>query len=213
METSTIEALLERARTGDRTAVGLLLEGQRSALERMLTLRIDGRLRARVDPLDIIQDSFLEASSRLAEYLANPTMPFRLWVRFIATQRLHAIYREHLGAQKRDVRREVPIDGGDYRAWATSEALAAQLVGAFSTPSETVARSELRARLRETLESLDAIDREVIALRHFEQLGNQEIAQILALDESAASKRYLRAMRRLSDRLARIPGMADYPWK
>jgi RNA polymerase sigma-70 factor (ECF subfamily) len=212
MDEDTIAELLERARKGDRAAVGSLFEGQRTRLKRMLALRIDGRLRGRVEPADIIQDAFLEATLRLDDYLRQPMMPFYLWVRFLTTQRLHAIYREHLGAQKRDVRREVALHDAPHPA-ATSEALAAQLLGKLSTPSQTVVRAELRARLRDTLEAMDPGDREVIALRHFEQLGNAETAQLLGIDESAASKRYLRAMKRLREHLARIPGMAEYPWK
>ncbi|MBI4600496.1 MAG: sigma-70 family RNA polymerase sigma factor [Planctomycetes bacterium] len=212
MDESTIADLLERARKGDREAVGALLEGQRARLKRMLALRIDGRLRGRVDAEDIIQDAFLEASIRLGDYLREPSMPFYLWVRFIAVQRLHAVYREHLGAQKRDVRREHVL-GDRCNVEASSEALAAQLLGKLSTPSQRVVRAELRERLRETLESMDPVDQEVIALRHFEHLGNAEAARILGIDESAASKRYVRAMRRLRDLLVRIPGMAEYPWK
>jgi len=212
VEQEQIARLLDQARQGDRHAFGSLLEGQRIRLKRMLSLRIDGRLRGRVDPADVIQDVFLEASQRLIDYLRDPRLPFYLWIRFLAVQRLHAIYREHLGAQKRDARREVSLDGGPHPT-ATSEALAAKLLGKLSTPSQTMARAELSAQLRATLEAMDAGDREIIALRHFEQLGNAEAAQLLEIDESAASKRYLRAMSRLRELLARIPGMADYPWK
>jgi RNA polymerase sigma-70 factor (ECF subfamily) len=212
MDQETIAKLLEQVRGGDRQAIGALLEGQRVRLKRMLALRIDGRLRGRVEAADIIQDAFLEAATRLEEYLRDPRMPFYLWIRFLAVQRLHAVYREHLGAQKRDIRREVAIDNG-FGSAATSEALAARLLGKLSSPSQSMARAELRAQLRATLEAMDPADREVIALRHFEQLGNAETAQILGIDESAASKRYLRAMVRLRELLARIPGMAEYPWK
>jgi RNA polymerase sigma-70 factor (ECF subfamily) len=178
----------------------------------MLAVRIDGRLRGRVEPADIVQDAFLEATLRLDEYLREPTMPFYLWLRFITVQRLHAVYREHLGTQKRDARREVGLYEAPC-AEASSEALAAQLLGKLSTPSQTAMRAEFRARLLETLESMDPADRELIALRHFEQIGNAETAQILGIDESAASKRYVRAMTRLRALLARIPGMAEYPWR
>lgn len=211
MDENTIADLLARARKGDRAAVGTLLEGQRSRLKRMLALRIDGRLRGRVEPADIVQDAFLEATARLEDYLRDPTMPFYLWLRFLTTQRLHAIYREHLGTQKRDARREVGLYEPAFAA--SSEALAAQLLGKLSTPSQTVIRAELRARLLETLESLEPADRELIALRHFEQMGNAETAQLLGIDESAASKRYVRAMSRLRALLDRIPGMSEYPWK
>jgi RNA polymerase sigma-70 factor (ECF subfamily) len=212
MEAASIQGLLDQARQGDRVAVGKLLEDQRGRLERMLSLRIDGRLRGRIDPSDVIQDAFLEASCRLEEYLRDPRMPFYLWVRYIVSQRLHTIYREHLGAQKRDARREISIDQSAGAA-TSSRALAAHLLGTLSTPSQAAVRSELRDRLREAIESMEPFDREVIALRHFEQLGNSEVAQLLGLEEPAASRRYFRAIRRLRDLVARIPGMAEYPWK
>ena len=211
MDHSATTGLLKRAGEGDRSAVGALLEGQRPRLERMLALRLDGRLGGRIDAADVIQDAFLEASRRMPEYFRDPSMPFYLWLRFIVTQRLQAVYRENLGAQRRDLRREVSIDQG-YSGVATSQALAAQLLGTFSTPSQTVMRAELRQRLRETLDAMEPIDREVIALRHFEQLGNVEVAQLLGIDTSTASKRYIRAIRRLRELLSQIPGMDEYPW-
>ena len=211
MDEITISALLARAKDGDRSAVGELFDAQRARLERMLALRIDGRLRGRIEAADVIQDSFVEASRRLDEYLLEPAMPFYLWLRFITVQRLHSVYREHLGAKRRDARREVRLDAGASTG-ATSEALAARLLGKLSTPSRGMMRAELRAQLREILESMDPNDREIIALRHFEQLGNVDASRVLGLEPSAASKRYVRAIRRLRELLARIPGMAEYPW-
>src|SRR5687768_5572566 len=114
MADSEIARQLERARGGDRSAVGALFEGHRVRLERLVTLRLDSRLRGRVDEADVVQDTFLEAGRRIQEYLELPTMPFFLWLRFIANQRLQALCREHLGVRKRDVRREIPIDQGPY---------------------------------------------------------------------------------------------------
>ena len=212
MDENTIAELLERARSGDRKALGALLEGQRPRLERLLALRLDGRLRGRVEPADIIQEAFLEASLRLEAYLRDPTMPFYLWLRFITMQRLQAIYREHLRSQKRDARREVSLDEAPFPE-AGSEALATRLLGNVSTPSQRAMRAEVLLRLRQTLDTMDPDDREVIALRHFEQLGNADVARVLGIQESAASKRYVRAIARLKDLLARIPGMAEYPWR
>jgi RNA polymerase sigma-70 factor (ECF subfamily) len=212
MDQNTIAELLDRTRDGDRSAMGALLEGQRPRLERLLTLRIDGRLRGRVEPADIIQEAFLEASHRLQDYIREQSMPFHLWLRFITMQRLQAAYREHLRSQKRDARREISLDDAPYPE-ASSEALATQLLGNVSTPSQSAMRAEILLRLRQTLESMDVDDREVIALRHFEQLGNSDVARVLGIQESTASKRYVRAIRRLRDLLARIPGMAEYPWR
>ena len=212
MDESEITRQLERARGGNRSALGALFEGHRVRLERLVALRLDRRLRGRVDEADVVQDTFLEASRRVDAYLERPTMPFFLWLRFIANQRLQALCREHLGVRKRDVRREVPIDEAPYPE-ASSEALAAQLLGKLTTPSQAAMRAELKARLSQALDSMDPADREVIALRHFEELGHAEVALVLGIDESAASKRYIRALKRLRAILDRIPGMSELPWK
>jgi RNA polymerase sigma-70 factor, ECF subfamily len=215
MENSEIEVRLERARRGDRGAVSELLEGQRDRLRRVVDLRLDRRLRPRVDPSDVVQDSFLEASRRFDEYLRRPSMPFHLWVRFLTVQRIETLYREHLEAQRRNVRREVRLDGrsgsGSHSA-ASSEVVAAHLLGKRTSPSRAAARAEILARVREALESMDAADREVIALRHFEQLDNAEVALVLHLEESAASKRYIRAIKRLRGLLAGLSGLSDSAW-
>ena len=127
MEESDVQRALERARAGDTGAVGELFERSRGRLERMVSLRLDPRLRKRVDPGDVLQEVFLEATRRLEEYLRRPCMPFYLWLRFLACQRLQALSRVHLGSHLRDVRREVPADLGFPEA--TSEALAVQLMG------------------------------------------------------------------------------------
>ena len=212
MDASEIERNLELARAGDQHAVGALFEGHRERLERLLTLRLDRRLRGRVDAADALQDAFVEATRRLDDYLRSPTMPFYLWLRFIACQRLQALCREHLGTRKRDVRRETPLDDRAFPE-ATSEALAAQLMGKLTSPSQAAMRAEMRVRLRNAIESMDPTLREVIALRHFEDLTNAEAAQVLSLDESTASKRYIRALKRLREILDRVSGVSELPWK
>ena len=203
---------LDRARSGDRSAVGVLLEGHRVRLERMVRFRLDRRLRGRVDEADVVQDTFIEAARRIESYLEQPTISFFLWLRYLATKRLQALWREHLGVRKRDARREVSIVDGGYSE-ATSDALAAQLIGKLTTPSQAAMREEMKTRLTEALESMNPGDREIIALRHFEELAHAEAAQVLGIDESAASKRYLRAIKRLKGILDRIPGMSEFPWK
>jgi RNA polymerase sigma-70 factor (ECF subfamily) len=212
MENAETKRLLERARSGDQSAVGALLEAHRARLQRMVALRLDRRLRGRIDEADVLQDAFLEALRRMDEYLRQPPMPFYLWLRFITGQRLQSLCREHLGAQMRDVRRETPIQRAAYPE-ATSEALAAQLLGKLTTPSEALMRSEMKARLHEALDSMEPFDREIIALRNFEQLGNAEAAQVLGLGVSTASKRYIRAITRLREILEVIPGMSEPSWK
>ena len=132
-------------------------------------------------------------------------MPFFLWLRFLTGQRLLRVHRQHLGAEMRDVGREVSLYRGALPA-ATSAALAAQLLGRDTRPSEAAVRAERSIRLQEALNSMDPLDREVLALRHFEQLSNSEAARVLGLQESAAAKRYVRALKRLREILDGRPG-------
>ena len=171
----------------------------------MVALRLDRRLQGRVDPSDVIQEACLDAARRLPEYHQNPTMPFFLWLRLLAGQRLVDEHRRHLGAAARDAGREISLYRGALPE-TTSAALAAQLLGRLTTPSQAAMRAERKIRLQEALNSLDPIDREVLALRHFEQLSNGEAAAVLGLDKSAASKRYARALIRLKEILASLPG-------
>jgi RNA polymerase sigma-70 factor (ECF subfamily) len=171
----------------------------------MVKLRLDRRLRGRVDASDVLQEAFMEAAERIEQYLREPTMPPFLWLRFITGQRLLRIHRQHLGVQGRDAAREVSLYRGALPS-ASSAALAAQLVGKRSTPSKAAARAETKVRLQEALNRLEELDREVLALRHFEQLSNAEIALVLGIQESAASKRYIRALERLKDQLRKLPG-------
>src|SRR5262245_60640887 len=211
MDSLETEQLLERARQGDELAVGALLQLHRARLRRMVSLRLDDRLRGRVDEEDVLQDVFLEAVNRIQEHMRTPTMPFYLWLRFLTIQRMQALCRENLGIQKRDVRKEWPMDAAPYSA-ATSKALAAHLVGKWTTPSEALLRADLKARLRNALDTMDTLDREVIALRHFEQLSNSEAAQVLGIKPAAASKRYVRALQRLRDILASVGGLSESAW-
>ena len=184
----------------DPEALGALLERDRSRLQRMIRLRLDRRLLRRVDVSDVIQEVHLDAARRIGEYVDGPAMPFYLWVRLLTSQKLIDLYRHHAGAGKRDVRREVSLAPF---VEATSVALAEQLAGTLSTPSRAADRAEVRARVRDALERLEPIDREVLALRHFEQLGNDETAQALGIGVSAASKRYVRALKRLGEALGK----------
>ena len=204
-EASETAGLLRRAAQGDQAAWGALLVRSRDRLRRMVALRLDRRLQGRVDPSDIIQEAYIDASARLAEYARQPDMPFFLWLRFLTGQRLLRVHRQHLGAEMRDVAREVSLYRGALPA-ATSAALAAQLLGRDTRPSEAAVRAERSIRLQEALNSMEPLDREVLALRHFEQLSNGEAARVLGLQESAAAKRYVRALKRLRLILDARPG-------
>jgi RNA polymerase sigma-70 factor (ECF subfamily) len=193
------------AAQGDPERFGAMLEEYRPRLRRMVALRLDPRLHGRIDPSDVIQEAFLEATSRLGDYLQKPAMPFFLWLRFLAGQKLVTLHRHHLGRQMRDAGREVSLYRGRLPE-TTSAALAAQLLGREVRPSEAAIRAELKLRLQEALNSMDAVDREVLALRHFEQLSLGETAQVLGISESGACRRHLRALKRLKDILSSLPG-------
>jgi RNA polymerase sigma-70 factor (ECF subfamily) len=207
-EDSQTTRLIELAVRGDQRAWGELLGRHRGRLRRMVALRLDRRLQGRVDPSDIIQEACLDAARRLPEYCNSPTMPFFLWLRVLVGQRLVDEHRKHLGAAARDAGREISLYRGALPE-TTSAALAAQLLGRLTTPSQAAIRAERKIRLQGALNSLDPIDREVLALRHFEELSNAEAAAVLGLDKSATSKRYARALVRLKEVLAALPGGLD----
>jgi len=201
-ETSTL--VLQAARGSDDAWEKLTRE-HHARLRRMVALRMDRRLQGRVDPSDVIQESYIDAARRLPEYARNPTMPFFLWLRLLVGQRLMEQHRRHLGAQARDASRDVSLYHGDFPE-ATSAELASHLLASLSTPSQVAIRMEQQSQLQKALGSLDPIDREILVLRHFEQLSNGEAAEVLELDKSAASKRYARALIRLKDLLTSMPG-------
>jgi RNA polymerase sigma-70 factor (ECF subfamily) len=188
---------------------GRLLE--RARLRKLVALRLDPRLQGRVDPSDVIQEAYLDAATRLPEYTQEPErMPFYLWLRFLVGQRILEQHRRHLGAQARDVGREVSLYRGPMPE-ASSAAIAAQLIGRQTSPSQAAIRLERKLRLQEALNGMDPIDREALVLRHYEQLTNSEAALVLGLDKSAASKRYARALIRLKDLLSAMPGGLQEP--
>jgi RNA polymerase sigma-70 factor (ECF subfamily) len=193
------ERLVARLKVQDPAAWDELLATHRPWLHRAVTFRLDRRLRGRVDASDVIQEACLEAHERLPEYLAKPTMPIHLWLRFLVGQRILIAHRQHLGTAMRDPGRE--------QAWAgsTADGLADHLIAAGPSPSEDAARAEAHAYLRAALDGMDVIDREVLTLRHFEQLTNVDVAQLMGIEPSAASKRYLRALGRLQEILAGRP--------
>jgi len=202
------QRLLDRAGQGDRRALNELFDRYRGRLKRAIQLRLNPRLASRVDDSDVLQEAYLEVSRHLAEYLREPAMPFYLWLRHIAMQKLVAAHRTHLGAQMRDAAREVSLQAGAGLR-ASTASLAARLVVRLTSPSQAAMRAELRAQLEDALNRMNEIDREVLVLRHFEQLSNAETAQVLGIQESAASKRYLRALERLHQILTEMRILDD----
>jgi RNA polymerase sigma-70 factor (ECF subfamily) len=196
---------LARAAAGDAESWRALLDRHHDRLRRMVVLRLDPRLQGRVDPSDVLQEVYCDAATQLAQYLNNPEVPFFLWLRSLTATRLAKTHRHHLGTQARDARREVSLFGGP-GPMASSAALAARLLAPAPPPSEAVLAEELKARLQEVLDDMEETDREVLTLRHFEQITTAETAQVLGISEAAAGKRYLRALRRLRELLLTLPG-------
>jgi RNA polymerase sigma-70 factor, ECF subfamily len=197
------QELLDQAKQGEARAVERLLETHREPLRRMIGLRLDPALAGRVDASDIVQDVLLEAHRRLSDYLRNPTMPFHLWLRHIAKDHVIDAHRRHRLAQRRSLDREQPIVPAALADHSSYE-LAGQILDQEPTPASAAIRHELQKRLDSAVAALDEDDREIILMRHGEQLSNQDVAAALGLSEAAASMRYLRAVRRL--RAALLPG-------
>ena len=200
--------LLRRGAAGDQHALGTLWNRYRERLKRLVRLRLDRRLQGRLDPSDVLQEAFLDFARRAGEFAEDPQVSFFLWLRTLTGQRLQMLHRQHLGAKMRDAAREISLHRGPMPQ-ATSVSLAAQLLGQFTSAHAKVARAEMQLLLQEALNGLDPIDREVLALRHFEQLNNGEVARTLGINESTASTRYLRALRRLKDEVQNIPGLFE----
>ena len=197
--------LLQRAKAGDQQALAALFARYRDRLRKMVRLRLDRRVSGRIDASDVLQDAYLDVARRFPEYAAAPAVPFYVWLRALAGQRLVDLHRRHLGAQMRDAGQEVSLCRGALPA-ASSASLAQQLLAGLTSPTQAAIRAEMQMRLQETLNSMDPIDREVVVLRHFEELTNVEAAEVLGIETSAASKRYIRAIRRLKAILDAVPG-------
>jgi len=197
--TSDPDAMLERLRAGDRALLGPLFEHHRPQLWRMVQFRLDPRLSGRVDADDVLQEAFLDAEKRLDSW--RPELgAFHVWLRLIVQQTMIDVHRRHLGVMSRNAAREfVP---------ARSHGISGFLVGQLTSPSQAVMREELRQQIEQALQSLDELDREVLVLRHFEELDNKAVAELLSISENAASNRYVRALGRLKGLLQQLGGFS-----
>ncbi len=194
------QELLDGAKGGDDSAVNQLMDRHRDALRRMVQMRLDQKIQRRVDVSDVVQDVLVEANRRLQDYLQNPVMSFHLWLRQIAKDRIIDAHRRHRVSAKRSVDREQPLVAPAGLDRSTME-LAAQICDAELTPAAAATQQELARRVEAAITQLNEQDQEIILMRHYEQLTNQEVAQALQLTEPAASMRYLRAVRRLRESL------------
>ena len=205
MNDSTTDDLVQKAQHGDDAALGTLFSRYRDRLRKMVLLRLDRRLYGRLDASDVLQEAYLDVARRFPQYAAAPTVPVYLWLRALAGQRLIDLHRQHLGAHMRDAALEVSLYRGALPQ-ASSASLAQQLLTGLTSPTQAAVRAELQIHLQEALNDLDPLDREVVVLRHFEELNNIETAQVLGIEPPAASKRYIRAIRRLKAVLDNRPG-------
>ena len=183
----------------------MLFDQYRDRLRRMVELRLDPRLRARFDASDVVQEAFLDVARDLDAYLTDPKLPPLLWLRLHVGRRLTTLHRQHLGTKMRDAGQEIALYQGA-QPHASSAALAAMLLGRHTSPTQAAQRAERMLRVQEALNSLDPIDREVLALRHFEQLSRAEAALVIGISQEAGAKRSLCALKRLKDVLATMPG-------
>lgn len=203
-----IEPLVEQAKAGDERALVQLFDQHRDRLMRMVNLRMDRRIQARVSESDVLQEAYVDLAQQLPNYAKDPKLPFFLWLRRITGQRLAKIHRRHLGQAMRDAGREVALD----RNWmpdASSALVAFGLIDQFTSAAAKAVRVEILEKIQEALETMPEQDREVISLRHSEQLSNEEIAIVLDVTNKAASMRYTRAILRLKEMLEKIPGILD----
>ena len=201
--------LLPLAAAGDEAAARALYNRYRGRLKRMVHLRLSRRLQGRVDDSDVLQEAYLDVARRLPEYARDPKLPFFLWVRHLTGLKLTEIHRRHLGTQSRDADREISLHRGGLPE-ADSVSLAAHLLGQLTTPSQAAVKAELRLMVQDALAVLDPLDREVLALKHFEQLSTSEIAEVLGLSKAGAGSRYVRAIKRLREVLSAMPGFEEF---
>jgi RNA polymerase sigma-70 factor (ECF subfamily) len=203
-----IDDLHAEAAKGNTDALARLFNSFRPRLRRMVSLRMDRRLQGRVDPSDVLQDAYVDIATAFPTYVQDPQVSLYLWFRYMTGMRLMQVHRHHLGREKRDATREISLYRGSM-PHASSLSIARQLLGHASTPDQASLRAELQLQLEEALNRMDVIDREVLVLRHFEELTNKETARTLGISKTAASNRYVRALERLRTIIAGIPGLLD----
>jgi RNA polymerase sigma-70 factor (ECF subfamily) len=204
-----IQGLLKAAIAGCQPSLNSLLGQYRERLVRMIRFRIDRRISARVDADDVLQEVYIQVSQNLNGYVSKPSVPFYLWLRGVAVNVLLEHHRRHLGTRMRDARLEVSLQPRPPLE-ASSEALVYYLATSGTSPSDAAMADEIRAKLKTLVDSLDPHDKEVLTLRHFEQLSPTETATVLQINEKAAGMRYVRAIKRLRQRLAESFGETSW---
>jgi RNA polymerase sigma-70 factor (ECF subfamily) len=203
-----ISDLSRRLMNGEMDALAELFSKHRERLWRIAHFRLDQRLAGRVDPEDVLQEAYLAAAQRIGHYRDDSPASAFLWLRIIVGQTMIDIHRHHLGVQMRDARCEISIHGQAFPQ-ATSVSMASQLIGHITSPSQGAMRVELSEQLSEAIAGMDPTDQEILALRHYEELTNNEVATVLGIKVNAASNRYVRALKRLQEVLARFPSLSS----
>jgi RNA polymerase sigma-70 factor (ECF subfamily) len=194
-DSSETRELLQRVQAGDRSAFDRLFDRHRGELKRMVELRLDARLRQRMDASDVVQEAHLDAFRRLQDYLRKRPMPFRIWLRKNTQERLAKMRRDNIDAAIRSVDREQQLPDN------SSLLIARQILGREPSPSENVRQDEFRQKVAAAVSDLADVDREVLLMRHAEGLSHREIGYLLEVDVAATRKRYARALLRLKGRL------------
>lgn len=201
-------ALLERLRAGDRDALAELFDLHRERLRRMVQFRLHPRIANRLDVDDVLQDCWLDAVKRIDSYREQRDPSGYLWLRLVLGQTMIDLYRKHVGAQMRNAKQEVSMNRFAGPSMG-SDAISMHLSASITSPSHAAQRAELVQVLRKTLDDLDEIDREILVLRHLEELSNLEVAAVLEIQPSAASNRYVRALARLKGLLGSRAGISE----
>jgi RNA polymerase sigma-70 factor (ECF subfamily) len=204
---SQTNRLLQRVSAQDGQALDELFGLHRERLRKMVRLRLDRRLRSQFTSSAVLQEVYRDASRRIGEYLAHPEQRVFLWFRTLTGQRIQELHRQHLGKHVLDAGQEFSVYRGALPE-VNSVSLAAQLIGDRAM-NQTAVRADLLLRLQDALNSMDAFDREILGMCHFEELRDDEVAVILNIDKTAASLHYVRALKRLKEILRSVPGFLD----
>jgi RNA polymerase sigma-70 factor (ECF subfamily) len=214
--TEEIPGLIDRLKRGDPQALADGFSRHWKQLRRIVAARLNPRLNSRLSPSDVLQEAYIDALKRLPHFLRKPEMSFFSWLCWLVDQRLAEVHRYHLGAQRRDASQEtrlpLVVSGSDTSSepeTISGAALAARLIGKLTSPSQAALRKEALILLEEALNRMEPLDRQILSLRHFEELSNKEVAEVLGIQSAAASKRYVRALARLKAVLAQFAGYFD----
>jgi RNA polymerase sigma-70 factor (ECF subfamily) len=206
---SRTNRLLQRLSTKDGQAPEELFALHHERLRKMIHFRLDRRLRGKIRSAEILQEVYREAGRHIDKYLADPELPFFLWLRRLTGERIQSLHLQCLGAQAQGAGQELSLYRGALPE-VNSVSLAAQLIGNRAV-NQSAVRAELLMRLQDALNSMDVVDREILSMCHFEELRDEEVAQVLGIDKGAAALRYIRALKQLREILRNIPGFFDHP--